>query len=528
MARLLIVSRSMALAMRLADQHEVSEHPLDDLESLGTDLDADVLVLDIGDPIQSVTTVNDLREAGKVTPVLLVSGYQPEWEQIEAQEVEGVCVVPLPITRAALLTGVAQLLGQEVEALPEEGDGQDDGGTTQDGGSGPADDATEDPADDDAAADTVPPAASASAPTSAATSAPGVRTVAQPGPAWGTPITPGVGLPDFARVSPGPTAAGDGGDLAATRPATRPATNGRPAVPPAAGPASPVSPASPASPVSPDTGSLQQRASRLGNRPRKMQRRPHPTDTQGLGLVTDPLGPRTDPYGLAATDTPASGGIPAVPKPADPPTGSVPTALDRRLDDEAAALARGRNRTGGFVMRPADLVQSLLDQAGDLYGVTDTAQVLADDVIERASADAAAILVPDGPIWRVSGGVGLRPLEQRLVLEASHWLITEIGAAGRAVLIDDTDIIRQQLAGAPLAAWRHLLAVPVSEVRAIVVLARGKDGGPFADRDLAAVISPVREAAPLLAQAIQTRRLARQLAPLQESDDAPLRRPATG
>jgi hypothetical protein len=224
-----------------------------------------------------------------------------------------------------------------------------------------------------------------------------------------------------------------------------------------------------------------------------------------MGLVTDPLGPRTDPYGFPLS------------------------ALDRRLDAEAAALVTARSSVGGgaVALRTGELVRMLHERVGELYGVSDTAQVLADDVIERADADSAAILVPDGPIWRVSGGVGLRPLERRLVLEDSHWLITEIGSAGRAVLIEDTDIIRQQLAGAPLAAWRHLLAVPVPDVRAIAVLARGQEGGPFTDRDLSAVIAPVREASPLLAQAIETRRLARLLSVLreQDGDNPPRRRP---
>ena len=60
------------------------------------------------------------------------------------------------------------------------------------------------------------------------------------------------------------------------------------------------------------------------------------------------------------------------------------------------------------------------------------------------------------------------------------------------MLIEDTDIIRQQLSGAPLAAWRHLLAVPVPDIRGIVVLARGQEAGPFTDHDLSAVIAPVR------------------------------------
>ena len=129
-----------------------------------------------------------------------------------------------------------------------------------------------------------------------------------------------------------------------------------------------------------------------------------------------------------------------------------------------------------------------------------------------------AVLVPDGPSWRVSGGVGLRPLERRLVLQDEHWLVAEIALGGREVLDEDTDMIRQQLSGAPLAAWRYLLAVPIPDVQGIVVLARGQEGGQFTDRELSLVIGPVREAAPLLGQAIEIRRLARLLGPLREME----------
>src|SRR6187549_3056970 len=122
MARLLIVSRSTALAMRLADQHEVIEHPADQLEldQLQPKLDADILVLDVGDPVLAVNTVNTLREAEHAIPVLLVSGYQPEWEQVEAQQVEGVHVVPLPVTRTALLTGVSALRAEQSPDTPDQ------------------------------------------------------------------------------------------------------------------------------------------------------------------------------------------------------------------------------------------------------------------------------------------------------------------------------------------------------------------------------------------------------------------------
>jgi hypothetical protein len=164
-------------------------------------------------------------------------------------------------------------------------------------------------------------------------------------------------------------------------------------------------------------------------------------------------------------------------------------------------------------------VATLLDRRSELFGVGETAQVLADEVIERGEADAAAVLVPDGGRWRVSGGVGLRPLERRLLLETSHWLISEIAVGGRALLIEDTDIVRPRLAGAPLAAWRHLLAVPVPSLRAAVVLARGQEAARFTEKDLAAVVPLVAEARPLLQAALRMRELARTLGPLRDLDN---------
>ncbi len=162
------------------------------------------------------------------------------------------------------------------------------------------------------------------------------------------------------------------------------------------------------------------------------------------------------------------------------------------------------------------LVAALTARSAELFGVEDTAQVLADDIVERAGADAAAVLVPDGSLWRVSGGVGLRPVERRVVLDAEHWLISDVALAGQAILVEDTDVIRPKLTGAPLAAWRHLLAVPIPEARATVLLARGSTAGTFTDRELTAIVGPVREAAALLTSALATRELARTLAPLRE------------
>jgi hypothetical protein len=109
-------------------------------------------------------------------------------------------------------------------------------------------------------------------------------------------------------------------------------------------------------------------------------------------------------------------------------------------------------------------------------------------------------------------------LERRLRLDTSHWLIAEIAVGGRALLVEDSDIVRPRLAGAPLAAWRHLLAVPVPGIRAAVMLARGQEASRFTERDLAVVVPIVTEAGPLLSAALEMRELARTLAPLRDVD----------
>ena len=108
-------------------------------------------------------------------------------------------------------------------------------------------------------------------------------------------------------------------------------------------------------------------------------------------------------------------------------------------------------------------VRALLLEVGVLPRVADTAGVVLSRATEAAAADAAAVLVPDDGVWRVEAGSGLRPLEERLQIDATHWLVTEIAIGRRGLLIKNTDVARNQLAGAPLASWANLLAVPVAE-----------------------------------------------------------------
>jgi len=169
------------------------------------------------------------------------------------------------------------------------------------------------------------------------------------------------------------------------------------------------------------------------------------------------------------------------------------------------------------------LVIELTDRIGDLLGMADTAHLLVQDVLEAAEADAVALLVPDGAVWRASGGIGLRAVERRMVLDGAHWLIEQVAHGGRIVALQgtNTEAARQRWAGAPLSAWRHLLAVPIPQVQAVVILARGPDSAPFADEQLSAIAVSLDGAGTALLSALQIRHLARLMDPLREVDPPP-------
>ncbi len=340
----------------------------------------------------------------------------------------------------------------------------------------------------------------------------------------------------------------------------RPAAGRAPGAAPGPSPATPQSPMTP--PAAPAAGGGRPAASSPApsRSPSRLDPAPGPPVTSRPAAPTGPVTPapvapaapaahagQAAPVARSAPASPARPAPSAPPPPApaparpesadpvvDPWTGAAPAGPPRGGKGRFGRSGRANaDRHPGFtpatgVQAPGpsvrtgievqEWVRGLLDRRSELFGVGETAQVLADEVIERGEADAAAVLVPDGTRWRVSGGVGLRPLERRLLLDTSHWLISEIAVGGRALLIEDTDIVRPRLAGAPLAAWRHLLAVPVPGLRAAVVLARGQEAARFTDRDLTSVVPVVAEAADLLAAALRMRELARALAPLRDVD----------
>ncbi len=165
----------------------------------------------------------------------------------------------------------------------------------------------------------------------------------------------------------------------------------------------------------------------------------------------------------------------------------------------------------------SQLATLLAERTDDLAGVAETAQVIVEQALELTGADSAALLVPDGQRWRVAADIGLRPVERRLELLPDSWLVTQVAQPEKGLLIEGTDIARRQLAGAPLASRKHLLAIAIPGSRALLLLARRADP-PFVERNLDDASVLCKEAQGYLADALTVRTLARRLSAFTDED----------
>ena len=351
MPQVLVVSRSPLMAMSLRGDFDVTDlRPggFRDWLVQADDGHTDALVLDLGDPRLARQTVLDLRARDCLAPVLLVSSEHEGWDEFDGDQLAATRVLPLPVTRPALITALTELVQPLVVLVPNA---------------------------------VVPPP-------------PPPSPLPQPEP-----------MPE-PEPQPGPAPP-------------------RPPVPP------------------------------------------------------EPPAPQPVP--------------PPVPQPMPPPAPG-PEPAPAPLPDDVRGLVLG-----------------LTEFLDELTTVADVADVVIADALDRTLAEAAALLVPDGACWRVAAGANLRPLEHRLELDESSWLVHEVALRGLGLLVEGTDIARTALQGAPLASWQHLLATPVPMVCGVLMLARSEHA--FDETDLKTQADLGREAGPWLQGAIETRALARALSP---------------
>jgi hypothetical protein len=183
----------------------------------------------------------------------------------------------------------------------------------------------------------------------------------------------------------------------------------------------------------------------------------------------------------------------------------------------AATLTRARPAPLGdplqYDRRATDLVRALLPLTEALPSTSGAAGVVLTLALTLAAADAGAVIISDGFEWRVAAGAGLRPLEWRLQLPESHWVIETVYRGDRILLVSDSDAVRGRLAPLPLSAHRHLLIMSLRRAPAILVLARGL---AFGDEDLKRLGTMSATDLDHVADSLQVRALARALDPLRD------------
>lgn len=454
MAQLALVSRNPVMSMGLSaldhDIVEVRPHNLDDWLDAGNDAGVNALVLDLGSPTRALQLVGDLRANGRWTPVLLVASSDDGWDTPELLGLPGVDILHLPLDSTRLKAATESVL-RHPNAPPVHREFSANGPVPT-----PEPQAPPQPLIEEIEVPFVVPE-----PTFLATEPETEEgehyepppTKPEPSPAPQPPPT--VREPQRATPSPPPPPP-------VVEVAEQPS--------PEAVPTSEVAPVwtqpIPVREVAPEP-----EPSKKPERTKRLHRAPHSAKSTVAPTAPEP------------TRVPL-------------PSGQTPR---RRATDRLGEQA------------PPELVATLLGLADGLYTLTETAQVIVEDAVSRAAADSGTLLVPDGEYWRVAAGVGLRPLEYRYQLTEDSWLVTSVGSSKKGVLVEDSDVARQQLHGAPLASRTHLLAVPVAAADAILLMSRDHDPA-FDELVLADLAHLADEAGALLQRAVDVRSLARSLA----------------
>lgn len=154
-------------------------------------------------------------------------------------------------------------------------------------------------------------------------------------------------------------------------------------------------------------------------------------------------------------------------------------------------------------------LRSVMQHKDSLLALSQVARAVLDEALSVCAAEAGALLVAEDDSWSVVAGVALRPREERLLLGPDHWAVSSAIGRGLAILVEHSDIVRQRIAGMPLASWEHLLVAPIGSGRALLILARST--APFTEDDIRRIAAVDPEAAVLLDEALQVRDLARAL-----------------
>ena len=200
------------------------------------------------------------------------------------------------------------------------------------------------------------------------------------------------------------------------------------------------------------------------------------------------------------------------------PTGEDPAPAPPPADDETRAKPGRRGwRSKPAHERLAVSTQSPVDAArvlmsSDLPVPTHQAAESLVRAISQFVTDttAVAVLVRDGTQWMVEAGRGVRPNEARTVIGEGHWLSARVSGRDTAVVVNGTDVARQELTGVPLIHFENWMATTMADSSVMVVVGRD-EGPPFDVKDAVRLTDASREYVDAITESVVIRSLARRL-----------------
>ncbi|MGB8649207.1 MAG: hypothetical protein WCD35_00960 [Mycobacteriales bacterium] len=473
MARLVVVSRNAALPFALNSAgHEVVVVEEDgDVRWTEYSAMAEVVLLDVDDPSACALLIEGLVQAARQPVwVLLLANRNPGWSTILEQQATGVHVLPLPLSMPRLAEAL-----QELTAGPPL--------VVHDGHRQPG-----------PAPDTGPEPPASPAPTAA---------------------PPSDAVPDEpAAVEPDEPAALDHADDV---PVEQPLESSVVHLP--AGPATPEA----SEPTVDDGPQAVTQAAPYPAEPAIALVAPEQPEPRPVQVAAPPAGPAVVQTAQVAsarhvqTTLTAPASVDAVRDRALPPAPSGNGHRPPAAPAPSAELGWPAAAQEPPAPRATSLVRALTPAVDDLSTVRETAHVVLSEAMRVVPSDAGTVMVRDGATWRVSAGIGTRPLEERLTLTPEHWLVHQVSRSSHGVLLTGGQGRWSELYGAPLSFKPFLLAAPLPPLGAILLLAR--DGREFTEADLEALLPFCDEAGHLLSDAVDVRRLARLLSPFCDSED---------
>jgi hypothetical protein len=152
----------------------------------------------------------------------------------------------------------------------------------------------------------------------------------------------------------------------------------------------------------------------------------------------------------------------------------------------------------------------------EIPAVREEAQAIAEELAAAAGGDAVVMVRDLAGLWRVEGGAGLRSFEWAQTLEDVDWIVQVGRGESSSLLVMDTDAVRGDLVGTPLAS-RHQLVRTLSTVAPFLVCAAW-DGPGDSEKRVQHVVDTAKRHESAMTDAISLRDFVRTLSRRLEGD----------